>query len=539
MALNDNDAAFLRDGVDVCIVGAGVAGAMVATKLGRAGIRVLLVEAGPRHDPDKAMERMERFIAGDDPWRTENPGRDRFVSAGPMDYDLNQTRVKAVGGSTMHWAGYTPRFVANDFRMHSAHGIGDDWPISYEDLEPYYSEAEKEMGVAGGDDNPFASARSADFPMPAFPFGYEDRMVADAGEALGIRFHSMPQARNSVPYGNRSQCVTFSACRACPIRARYGGDIHVEIAEATGNVHVLSDATVVRLECGEGGHKVRRAVFATAPDEFHAVEARAFVIAAHGVESARLLLLSADSSHQDGLANSSGLVGRYFMEHRSQHREVHMDQPIYPGRKGFQTILSQQFHDTDKRGEESGITISCDTSHTQYRRIVGRLARESGNWGERFAKEVEEQMAHHMDVILLRTHVEPLASVDNRVELDPDIRDTFGNPVPRLYYAISDYEQTGYPKGRDMINALADQLGAVSREPVRFHFGSHHSGTCRMGQDPRYSVVDADLKAHDVDNLFVVGSSNFVSLSLVNPTLTISALALRLGDHLVASRGRF
>ena len=537
MTLTEQDGSgFIRDGVDVCIVGAGVTGAMVAMKLGQAGFRVVLIDAGPRHDPAEAMERMQRFVAGDDPWRTNDARRDRFVSAGAVDYDLNQTRVKAVGGTTMHWAGYTPRFMENDFRMHSAYGIGDDWPITYEDLEPYYGEAEMELGVSGGDDNPFASLRSTSYPMPAFPFGYEDRMVAEAGSSLGIRFHSMPQARNSERYGERSQCVTFSACRACPIRARYSGDIHVERAEQTGNVMVLADTTVLRLETGSDGRTVTRALVASSPGQTESIDAAVFVVAAHAVESARLLLLSANETHEDGLANSSGLVGRYFMEHRSQYRNVRLDRPIYPGRKGFQTAFSQAFHDHAERGERSGLTISCDTSQTQYRRIVSRLVRESGNWGERLAQEVDEQLTRYMDTLLLRTHVEPLASLDNRVDLDPDETDSFGNPVPRLHYAISDYEQTGYPQGREIIDALADKLGATSKEPIRYHFGSHHAGTCRMGNDPRHSVVDRDLKVHDLDNLFVVGSSNFVTLSLVNPTLTLTALALRLGDHLVNHR---
>ena len=165
-----------------------------------------------------------------------------------------------------------------------------------------------------------------------------------------------------------------------------------------------------------------------------------------------------------------------------------------------------------------------------------RLARESGNWGEAFGEEVEAQMADYMDMIVLGTHPEPMPSRDNRVELDAEVKDVFGNPAPRLTYAISDYERTAYQPGQDAIDALADQLGAVSRDEVSYHFGSHHSGTCRMGDDAEHSVVDADLRVHGMDNLYVVGSSNFVTLSLVNPTLTLTALALRLGDHLVTSR---
>jgi len=522
---------------DICIVGAGITAGLLAHKLGRAGVRCLLLEAGPRHPPEERFERMQRLLRGDDPWRTENPKRDVYVNAGPFDYQINNSRVKAVGGSTLHWAGYTPRFVANDFRMRSRSGIGADWPISYQELEPYYTEAERELGVAGAQDNPFASPRSADYPLPAFPIGYDERLLLSAGGKLGIAFHSLPQARTSAPYRGRSQCVTFSACRACPVRARYSADIHIESAEATGNVMVIADAPVFSLETTAAGHRIVRAVFTTGEGEQHAVTAPVFVVAAHAIESARLLLHSSGPSHPNGLGNSSDLVGRYFMEHRSQHRVFTLNQPLYPDRKGFATALSQQFHDHAERSERSGFTISGIALGANYEPLVDKLAVSSGNWGEAFASELEEQVARvHQSRLMIRTTAEPLPSVDNRVDLDPDVKDSFGVPAPRLHYDISEYERTAYVPGLEVIDAMGDELSAISRSDVQYHFGSHHAGTCRMGNDPAESVVNRDLRTHDVDNLYVAGSSAFVSLSLVNPTLTIAALALRLGDHLLEQR---
>lgn len=524
---------------DVCIVGGGVAGAVTALKLGRAGIRTLVLDAGGRHPPEASFERMERLLEGDDPWRTDHPERDVFSMGGEIDYPLNHTRVKAVGGSTLHWAGYTPRFLESDFRMRSLYGRAEDWPISYAELEPYYAEAEAELGVAGTADNPFASPRSGPFPLPGFPMGYDEGIVAEAARQQGVTFHSYPQARTSVAWRGRPPCATYSICRACPIRARYSGDIHVELAEATGRVRVVPYAPVVRLEADASGRRVRRAVVAAEDGSSYAVEARLFVVAAHAVESARLLLLSAGSGHPQGLANRSGRVGRGFMEHRSQHRVVEVDRPLYPDRKGFTTSLSQQFHDGPERADRSGFTLAgWAAGGPRFESLLRGLLSRSGSWGERFAEDLEQQVrAQYGHTLILRNWVEPLPRDENRVDLDPELRDVFGNPAPRLSYGISEYEREGHRKGAEVLTALVDALGGRPRSGWESHFGSHHAGTCRMGDDPERSVVDRNLKAHDLDNLYVVGSSAFVTLSLVNPTLTIVALAARLGSHLVQRRG--
>jgi glucose dehydrogenase len=519
---------------DVCIIGAGVAGALVAYRLGQAGVRTVVLEAGPRFDPAAAAERMVRFQGGEDPWRSDWPERDVFSSVGEVDYPLNDHRVRGVGGSTMHWIGYTPRFLASDFRMRTQYGLADDWPISYDDLEPYYQQAEIELGVAGAEDNPFASRRSGGYPLPGFPIGYDESMVVEAGERLGITFHTMPQARTSEAYRGRAACATYSLCRACPIRARYSADIHVELAEATGNVTVVPQAVVVSLEA-DGNRTVRRAIYRSRDGVEHAVRAERFVLAAHAVESARLLLLSAQPGHEEGLANSSGVVGRYFMEHMGQFRLATLDRRLYPFRKGFVTILSQQFHDRPDRDRASGFLLRGNAEGPRAEGSIRAVALRSGNWGEAFAREVEARVDREYGrTMLLGSNAEPLPSPDNRVDLDPEMQDVFGYPAPRLRYALSDYERQGYADGDRHIHALADALGAESLSSPRNHFGSHHAGTCRMGSDRETSVVDGSLRAHDLDNLYIVGSANFVTLSLVNPTLSIAALALRLGAHLTA-----
>ena len=528
------------DEVDVCVVGAGVAGALTAWKLGRAGVDTVMLEAGPRYDPERGAERMQRYQEGDYPWASDWPERDVYSSVGEFDYPLNEHRVRGVGGTTLHWLGYTPRFLPSDFRMRSRHGVAEDWPIGYDDLEPYYAQAETELGVAGDDDNPFAGHRSQAYPLPPFPFGYDERLVVAAGKRLGITFHAMPQARTSREYRGRPACATYSLCRVCPIGARYSGDVAVQRAEETGAVTVVPEAPVVRLET-DGNRRVRRAVVQRRDGTQHAVEAQCFVVAAHAVESARLLLLSAQAGHPEGLANGSGVVGRYFMEHMGQFRRATLDQPLYPHRKGFATAISQQFHDRDERDRSSGFLLRGEADGPGpdvVERIISDVALRSGNWGEAFARELEPQVAEAFGrEMLLGSNAEPLPDPANRVDLDPELRDAFGYPAPRLRYGLSDYEREGYRDGDAYIHQMADALGADTLGPIQNHHGSHHAGTCRMGHDPDRSAVNAHLRAHELDNLYVVGSANFVTLSLVNPTLTVAALALRLGDHLLRSNG--
>lgn len=525
-----------RDGdFDVCIVGGGVAGALVAWKLGRAGVATVVLESGPRHPEGVRPSYMRRYLGGDDPWRTNHAARDRFTNAGEVDYPLNDYRVKAIGGTTLHWIGYTPRFQEGDFRLRSAHGIAEDWPISYRDLEPYYAEAESELGVAGAEDNPFASFRSTGYPLPGFPVGHDERLLAETAEGLGIRFHTMPQARNSIAFAGRPACQTYSVCRACPIGAKYDATVHVALAESTGSVRVLDDATVVRLESDASG-RVRRAVYRSVDGREDAVRARVFVVAAHAVESARLLLLSTSNGHSEGLGNSSGLVGRHFMEHMGQYRYAELDRPLYPNRKGFMTLFSQQFTESPRRGEESGFLLRGDAGGPSAAAVIADTVRRSGLWGGELERELEAEFEHRFGRrMLIGTNAEPLPSEDNRVELDPVEVDHFGNPAPRLWYSITDYERRGYERGEDVIRQVADALGARALSSLHNHFGGHHAGTCRMGDDPDRSVVNRDLRCHDSPNAYVVGSSNFVTLGHVNPTLTIAALALRLGDHLLAA----
>ncbi|MGA9401859.1 FAD-dependent oxidoreductase, partial [Haladaptatus sp.] len=228
-----------RADADVCVIGAGPAGALVAHQAAKAGYSVVVLDAGPRFDFEDRSEREERAIrpgSSKPPWNMGEEGdhgkRDAYTSSGPKEYPLNTARVKGVGGSTLHWQGMVMRLHERDFRLHSETGMGVDWPLSYADLRPYYARAERAFGVAGASDNPFAPPRTTPFPLPAFPPSYSDAMFAEACESLEITTHSVPNARNSESYRGRSECLGYGTCKpVCPSGAKYDATATIDGAE--------------------------------------------------------------------------------------------------------------------------------------------------------------------------------------------------------------------------------------------------------------------------------------------------------------------
>jgi choline dehydrogenase-like flavoprotein len=521
---------------DVCVIGAGVAGALVAYRLGRAGAKVVVLEAGPRHRAEERFAYMQRFLAQDNPWASENPQRDLYTNEGTVEYPLNRLRVKAVGGTTLHWGGMTPRLHESDFEMRSRYGIADDWPITYAELEPYYCEAEIELGVAGEDDNPFGPPRSRPYPLPGFRASAGETKLRQVCKALGIQFHTLPQARTSVGYRGRPACQAFSTCKVCPIRAKYSADLHVELAEATGNVTVVPLANVLRLELGPQ-RRVKRAVYATPDRVEHQCAAGVFVLAAHAVESARLLLLSESAAFPHGLANSSGMVGKYFMEHASYSRTGQITGGHFPHYYDFETIQSEQFYDEPGRAQRAAFILQGMAGRPTPAQIANDFVKSSGHWGNDLEAGLRRALTEAFGrSFWIEAMLEPLPVETNRVELDREVKDYFGNPCPRIIYSITEYEKAAMRRAGRVIGGMFEALGPHTLDEAEIGFGAHQSGTCRMGHDPEISVVDRNLCAHDVKNLYVVGSSVFPTIGAVMPTLTIAAVALRLGDHLLSLR---
>ena len=533
---------------DVCIVGGGVAGGLVAYRLAQRGYDVVLLEAGERFDPANRQYQMEQYLrpdgTGNNVWGMGGE-RDRYTSSGDFDYPLNGTRVKAIGGTTLHWLGITPRLHEKDFEMDSKYGLADDWPIGYDTIRPYYAGAEKELGVAGGQDNPFEPPRETDFPMDAFPPSRSDEMFASACENIGITTHSVPQARNSEGYDGRSQCLGFSTCSpVCPSGAKYSGDVHIRKAEAEG-ARVIDQAPVQRLEHDATGESVTGAIYRTPDGKQHRQTARHFVVAAGAVETARLLLLSASDQYPDGLANSSGAVGRYFMEHLGIKATAVVDEPPNPNPIGYHTLESHQFYDQDEAFPGS-IKLEFDNANPVP---LPELALRGGDsrtrhdlldiatgdlWGDELVNQIQSRTEEGTR-ISITAWTEQLPHRENVVRLNRSQTDEFGNPVPDISISVGERARRTLEHADGILKKILRELDAMNisiASPENPRHAAHHMGTTRMGDDPSQSVVNPRLRTHDLHNLTIASGGAFVTAGAMNPTLTIAALSLKAADHL-------
>ncbi len=516
---------------DVCVIGGGAAGCVLALRLARRGKSVTVLESGPRYTArDKEalfLAKMKGKIDGN-PYRLKEGRIELFRNNGEENLPLDYERVRGIGGTTLFWLGNTPRMLKADFKMRSTFGLADDWPIGYDDLEPYYGQAESEIGIAGADDNPFAEHRSTPYPMPAIPFSYADKFLKRTTDRLGIEFHHTPQARNSVGYGGRSQCLSCALCDVCPSGAKATFDVtHALPAEQTGRVRFITDATTLRIEV-DGSGRARRAIYAGLDRVEHAQEADVFVIASGGIETPRLLLLSSCSQFPDGLANRSGMVGKYLMNHPIVQLTGRVQENLHPYRVGFESTESFQFYATDTRDEMGAFLMNLNNSGG-CGPTPAELAAASDLWGDDLERKIRERFGYYLSI---SAGTDQLPDERNRVDLDPVLTDYFGQPIPLVTYGFDDYTARTLKQAAEVIQHILEEAGATQITEPQQWWPGHHMGTTRMGSDPETSVVDASLRTHDVPNLYLVTTGCFVTGGVANPTLTLSALALRLGDHL-------
>jgi choline dehydrogenase-like flavoprotein len=510
-------------------VGSGPAGALVAHRLADRGHDVVVFEAGRRLDDEDRRDRMEAHLrpGGGPPW-PRDPERDAYTTGG-RGYPLAAARVKGVGGSTLHWHGMVMRHHERDFEMATRHGVAVDWPIDYADLRPHYAAAEEALGVAGADDNPYAPPREEPFPLPAFPPSYSDSLFAEACESLGLDLHSVPNARLSEPRDGDPACVGYGTCKpVCPSGAKYTAERTVAAAEAAG-ARVIDRAHVRRIEHDRTGDRATGVVYTT-PDDRHRQAARHVVLAAGGVENPRLLLLSRSLRHPDGLANASGAVGRYFHDHLFAGVGGRIDRPTRQHHVGFLTSESHALYDD----EDPVNGLKLEFLNYAGPTPVG-AALTDGEWGDDLLERVRDAYGTHLAVGAL---VEQFPRAENQVTLDPNRTDDDGDPVPRVEWTLDDRTRAAVAHANDIQRRILAELDAdvewtVGPENTGPAF--HHMGTTRMGTDPEASVVDPDCRTHDLDNLWIAGSSVFPTGGAMNPTLTIAALALRLADRLDAA----
>jgi choline dehydrogenase-like flavoprotein len=525
MSAEDVDRAPVKN-ADVCVVGAGPAGALVADRLA-ADHEVVVLDAGPRFDPADRLTRQERAIRPSygrpDVWDVGGE-RDAYASSGERHYPLNHARVKGVGGSTLHWQGMVMRLHEDDFNSETERGVGADWPIDYADLRPYYAAAERALGVAGASDNPYAPPREEPHPMPAFEPSYSDSLFAEACEELEIDMHSVPNARNSEPYDDRSACVGYGTCQpVCPAGAKYDATVHAERAEGKGAT-VIDRAAVGHLE--HDADRVTAAVYETPDGETHRQTADALVVACGGVETPRLLLLSESEAYPDGLANSSGTVGRFFMDHLFAGVGGTLDEPTRQNHVGFYTSACDQFYD-EADAESAPFKL-------EFFNYAGpspvEQALTGDDWGDDLLARLREGYGTHVAIGGL---VEQRPRSDSYVTLDAERTDDRGNPVPEIHWSVGDRALRTIERANEIQRSILEELGADIEwvvGPDATGPAYHHMGTTRMSDDPSDGVVDGDCRTHDLDNCWIASSSVFPTSGAMNPTLTIAALALRIAD---------
>jgi len=513
--------------IDVCVIGSGVAGALVAYEAARAGRSVVVLETGKRYE-EADPERYDLTRLGIYPWPWLDEARDAFETDSDLARPLNTSRVKAVGGTTLHWNAYAPRLQPADFEMRSRFGVARDWPISYADLEPYYLRAERELGVSGGE-AAGAPPRSAPYPLPAHPYSYSDReFFFPAFEAAELQLGPNPMAVNSEPYDDRSGCLGYATCSPmCPTRAKYTAMVHLRRAEATGRVDVRSESHVRRLRLATN-RRVGQVEYVDAAGASHSLPARAVVIAAGGIETARLLLLSrGDGPHANGLGNASGMVGRTLMLHTTSGVRATLPERAGGHRIGFGTAICWDLYGHSTLPDVGNmILFPADLQGP----TPANIARSAGLYGAALKRHVRESYGMNVKII---AEGEMLPNTDNRVELSGSRTDRYGDPVPSIAVRLGEFERATIERGREIGTQVMELAGAREIWTDSGVFLAHMMGTTAMGADPASSVCDAYGRCHELDNLYIASSSLFPTSAASHPTTTLAALAIRTADHLV------
>ena len=524
---------------DVVIVGAGASGAAAAWRLARSGLKVTCLEQGDWVDSGDMPSLHGDWEIARQTTHHPNPN----VRQAPVDYPVDDSEAaikpfiyNAVGGSTILWGAHFPRLRPSDFRVRTLDGVADDWPISYDDLAPYYEENDRIVGVSGlaGDPgNPPRSPRA----MPPVPLGEGGRRMSEAFDRLGWHWWPCDSAINTKPYGEgRSGCNNCGPCDlGCPRGARSSADITYWPLALKAGAGLMTNARVFEIETDELGRATGVAYY-DADGKVRRRRAKIVALAANGLGTARLLLLSRSRRFPNGLANDTDLVGRRLMHHPTGMVTGRFHEPIEGYRGPFAvSILSQQFYETDRsrgfvRGYQMQLVRSDGPVGTACGGYLPRIP-----WGGAHHEAFRQTFGHTAS---LTVTTEDLPRPENRVTLSDKLVDAWGIPAPKMTYRLDRNTTDMIEHGIASATRAFDEAGAVEIVPQRLvaQAGFHLLGTACMGADPESSVVDARSRTHLVPNVVVLDGSVFTTAAALNPTSTIQALALRAADALVRDR---
>lgn len=529
--------------VDFLVIGAGAAGGVVTKELSTAGFRVVVLEQGPylrekdfRHDELAASS--SPVLTND---HAKQPNTFRKTEAERAKPSPSISYGRCVGGGTVHYTGSHVRFHEIDFmersRWGSIEGTGlADWPITYADLEPYYTMAEWELGISGLAGVPFDPPRSKPYPLPPMPVKSSGVLFERAAQKLGWHPYASPIAVISQPYRGRKACVHCGFCQSfgCEVGAKSSTLVNViPAAEKTRCCEIRSNAYVREISIGKSG-RVTGAVYFDAQRRESFQRAKAVVLCANGAETPRLLLLSRSNRFPQGLANSSGLVGKYLMFASRSSALGTFEHPLNEYKSVQSTRAVQDFYDSDpKRGFFGGGRMDARFNFYPISFALGGMSPDTPHWGAGYKAALRDGFNYTMNV---STYCTVLPLETNNITLDPEVKDTWGLPAMRVTYKDhpDDLKTRQFFVERGL--ELLDAAGAMKKwgTPVKELTSSGHlMGTCRMGNDPKTSVVDEFNRAHDVPNLFIVDGSSLVTCGRNHPTATIQALAYRAAEHMI------
>ena len=504
----------------VVIIGSGAGGGTLANELCQKGIKVVVLEAG-------AMQSQASFI--NDEWKSfgQLAWLDGRTTSGTWrvakDFaGLPAWICKTVGGSTTHWAGASLRFQEHEFKVRTHYGDIKgaslmDWPITLKDMEPWYARAEDKMGVTRTNG------------IPGLPGNNNFKVMYAGAQKLGYKkCHTGNMAINSQPRDGRGRCMQLGFCfQGCKSGAKWS-TLYVEIpkAEATGNLDLRPESHVTRIEHNDAG-KVTGVVYFDKDGKEQRQKARAVAVAGNSIETPRLLLLSASNQFKDGLANSSGQVGRNYMRHMTGSVYAAFDKPVhmYRGTTMAGIISDEARHDT-RRGFAGGYEMETLALGLPF--MAAFL--DPGSWGDEFSW----WMDHYSHTAGMWLVGEDMPRETNRITLNTAVKDKWGSPVPNVHFDDHDNDIAMRNHAFTQGEAVYKAAGAIRTFRTPPYPSTHNLGTCRMGAAASSSVCNSFGQTHDVNNLFISDGSQFTTGAAENPTLTIVSLAIRQADYIAS-----
>src|SRR6056297_2028443 len=539
--------------VDFVIVGSGAAGGVMARELAVAGHSVVVLEQGPYLKPgDFRHDELMYKTHGELTWGARQGHPQTFRKTEAETAMKSDTTVLQyahnVGGSSVHFAANYWRFREVDFKERSLLGpiagtSFDDWPITYQDLEPYYTKVDWEIGVSGIE-GPSDPPRSRGYPCPPMPVKSPGVLLERAGKKLGYQAYPAPVAILSKVHNGRPPCMHCGFCWGfgCEVSAKSSTmAAMIPQALATGRCEIRTMCTASRIETDEAGRAVGVSYWAADGPE-HMQKGKAVVLAANGAETPRLLLLSESSRFPDGLANSSGMVGRNLMFNGWSWTVGQFEQPVNAFKGIPATRVIHDFYTIDPAlgfYGGGGIDSRCAADGTPIAFADYAVPPDGPRWGAEYAASLKELFTHTAAFV---GHTTSLPVPTNSVSLDPTLTDRWGRPALRTTYADHEHDARTMEFFEERAKELMDAAGATrvwgengsDWDPTSLHL----LGTCRMGNDPKTSVVDKFHRAHDVPNLFICDGSSLVTSGRGQPTMTIQALAFRAAEHMTNAARR-